>query len=203
MTSRPSLQDQLEELQIQLNGMNINGQDNVTRQLLILSLSALEDNLKKEQLLEVIVVNNLDGRSCESIILSFAEILWDLTKDISGNIVNLFERYNGDQSIQANELLQLVLNFYRENVTRLLTLQDSFGITAPRYENLSWRLDIEYSRRSMSQVMEPVFQIRLDTSSESRHLQGDYRTMKLICSELQKAVDEFENVHCQRLMHYL
>lgn len=37
----------------------------------------------------------------------------------------------------------------------------------------------------------------------SHHLQADHAAMKLLEQELQRAVDEMSNVHCQRINRYM
>ncbi len=37
----------------------------------------------------------------------------------------------------------------------------------------------------------------------SHHLQADHATMKLLEQELQRAVDEVNSVHCQRISRYM
>lgn len=198
------LRSMLSGIQNQLEAMNIYFLDSgVVQNFMKFALAALEDKLKREQLTELITVNNLDGNICEIIILAYSEILWELAKNVYGDIFETFENSASQQSPKVNELFQLLLNFYRDNLERLQVLQDAFGISAPRYEDFTWRLDFEFSRRSVPRVRVPVFQIQLDTSTESHQLQGDYSSINHICSELERAVDEFNSVHCQRLMHYL
>jgi len=38
---------------------------------------------------------------------------------------------------------------------------------------------------------------------QNHHLQADYATMKLLQNELQKALDEMNSVHCQRISRYI
>ena len=59
-------------------------------------------------------------------------------------------------------------------------------------------------------VSGPKFMLRLDVTSgdhvgdtRSFHLQTDYANMKLMESELQRAVDEVNSVHAQRINRYL
>lgn len=42
-----------------------------------------------------------------------------------------------------------------------------------------------------------------DSHCTQVHLQADYATMKYLQNELQRAVDEISNVHCQRISRYL
>jgi hypothetical protein len=80
------------------------------------------------------------------------------------------------------------------------------------------------SKRSLHATSEPKYLLRLDLvnnafSAEedtqhsssaagdrkyrSFHLQSDHANMKLLEQELQRAVDEANNVHCQRINRYL
>ena len=60
---------------------------------------------------------------------------------------------------------------------------------------------------------DPKFLLRLDlanavdknpeTNSKSFHLESDYANMKNLRTELQKAIDEYNNTHCQRITRYI
>eukprot|EP01034_Spumella_vulgaris_P022772 gene22772-28934_t len=60
---------------------------------------------------------------------------------------------------------------------------------------------------------DPKFLLRLDlvnnadpndlTRSASHHLEADYSGMKLLQSELGRAVEEFNSTHCQRINRYI
>ena len=60
---------------------------------------------------------------------------------------------------------------------------------------------------------EPKYLVRLDlvnnadvnddTRTQSHHLEADYANMKMLQTELGKAVDEFQNTHCQRINRYI
>lgn len=99
------------------------------------------------------------------------------------------------------------------------------------YFNISWRLDIAVSvynystvyeilntlvlqlaRRNMNSITKPKFAILLELKErkddgddvfESLHLQADFANMKMIQQELQKAIDEYNGVHCQRMRKYI
>ncbi|RYH31672.1 hypothetical protein EON65_02160 [archaeon] len=68
-------------------------------------------------------------------------------------------------------------------------------------------------RRSLLSIMEPMFQLRLDLannaavqserSERSHHIQADYANLKLLQTELQRAVDEYAGVHNQRVSRYI
>jgi hypothetical protein len=84
----------------------------------------------------------------------------------------------------------------------------------------------QLAKRNMHVMSEPKYLVRLDLvnnaiaadegSSTSRsaviasankyqsyHLQADHAAMKLLEQELQRAVDEVNSVHCQRINRYL
>lgn len=62
-------------------------------------------------------------------------------------------------------------------------------------------------------MTEPKYLMRLDLTNNadpveerrhvSYHLQADYANLKNMQNELQKAVDEFKNVHSQRINRYI
>ena len=82
------------------------------------------------------------------------------------------------------------------------------------YRDFHWRLDIELSKRALTQTTEPVYQIRLDLENDtidhndparlkSYHLQADYANLKFLQQELQRAIDENSGVHSQRISRYI
>lgn len=82
------------------------------------------------------------------------------------------------------------------------------------YGNLSWRLDVILAQRSLLSTSEPTFQLKLDlvnhnttnedqNTHESHHLQCNYANLKLLQTELQRAIDEHAGVHSQRISRYI
>jgi hypothetical protein len=94
-------------------------------------------------------------------------------------------------------------------------MKGALDISHPRFEHLSWRLDVELARRNVQGMTEPKFQLRLDVrtpsnatafsdhTTESMHLQSDYANLKRIQDELQLAVSEHSSTHCQRIARYI
>ena len=77
---------------------------------------------------------------------------------------------------------------------------------------------LQLAKRSMQVVSEPRYLLRLDLANnsagpaeitagavkhQSHHLQADHASMKLLEQELQRAVDEVNSVHCQRINRYM
>ncbi len=54
--------------------------------------------------------------------------------------------------------------FYRINKRRFLVLKDSLSLPAPRYRDMAWRLDVDIGRRSIANIADPSFMLRLDLS---------------------------------------
>ncbi len=83
------------------------------------------------------------------------------------------------------------------------------------YGNLSWRLDVILAQRSLLSTTEPTYQVKLDLinhhtqsndqqkQQETHHLQCNYANLKLLQTELQRAIDEHAGVHSQRISRYI
>lgn len=82
------------------------------------------------------------------------------------------------------------------------------------YGNLSWRLDVILAQRSLLTTSEPTYQLKLDlvnrhtsndqqAAQETHHLQCNYANLKLLQTELQRAIDEHAGVHSQRISRYI
>jgi hypothetical protein len=68
----------------------------------------------------------------------------------------------------------------------------------------------QIARRNISNITEPKFMLRLDVGQantpevvDSIHLQADYGNMKRLHTELQRALNEMQGVHAQRLSRYI
>ena len=75
---------------------------------------------------------------------------------------------------------------------------------------MSWRIDIELGRRSVTSTAQPSYMIRMDLSSstsdndvEAIHMQASYANLKNLQRELQQALGELQSVHVQRLTRYI
>ena len=62
--------------------------------------------------------------------------------------------------------------FYKINKRRFMMLKDSLSLSAPRYRDLSWRLDMEIGRRSIANITEPSYMLRLDLNGVSQSDDG-------------------------------
>jgi hypothetical protein len=62
--------------------------------------------------------------------------------------------------------------FYKINKRRFMVLKDSLSLSAPRYRDLSWRLDMEIGRRSIANITEPTYMVRLDLNGVSNNEDG-------------------------------
>ena len=106
---------------------------------------------------------------------------------------------------------------FLESKQRILKLKGSLGVHTMSYKNLLWRLEIELAKKALHRVANPNFQLRLDLVNhavaesddsqakkyETHHIQADYANMKLLQNELQRAIDEHNSVHCQRVTRYI
>lgn len=116
-----------------------------------------------------------------------------------------------NRSYSSNSILYQV---FRDSRQRLKALKGPLGIDTLSYKDFHWRLDIELSKRSLTQTTEPSYQIRLDLENTTishddpsrtkvYHLQTDYANLKLLQQELQRAIDENAGVHSQRISRYI
>jgi len=119
----------------------------------------------------------------------------------------------------AEPLVSVICEVYNANRRRLLLLRGSLGISAPSYRDLSWRLEMELARRNQQAVAAPRYLLRLDLINNAQraqgcveggigiggsvHLQAGLPAMRLLEAELQIAMDEVNNVHCQRIHRYI
>ena len=75
---------------------------------------------------------------------------------------------------------------------------------------MSWRIDVEIGRRTVTSTTQPTYMVRLDLSSsssdrelESINMQASYTSLKVLQRELQQALGELQGVHAQRLTRYI
>eukprot|EP01041_Mallomonas_annulata_P005203 gene5203-10413_t len=180
-----------------------------------LSISALEGTINRQAVVDVAHSTNNDMVFCESLVQSYANLFWEAIKGCSSSTpMNISDKIRAAQLDE--DFLPLFVQCFQRNYQKLAILKASVaaGKCLPHYSDFAWRLDIELGRRHVAHLIRPVFQIRLDISQRvdndssevnitSTHLQSDFSNMKRLLTELEKAVDEMEGVHCQRLMHYI
>lgn len=64
------------------------------------------------------------------------------------------------------------MTFYRINKRRFTVLKDSLALSAPRYRDMAWRLDMDIGRRSIANIADPTFMLRLDLAGVSEGTDG-------------------------------
>ena len=62
----------------------------------------------------------------------------------------------------SNELVEAFSQVYKEHRRTFVELKNALSISHRKYNNITWRLDVELARRSMHVMTEPKYMIRLD-----------------------------------------
>jgi len=103
---------------------------------------------------------------------------------------------------------KVVSECYFSNVKDMRRYLWAQSLPMTRYVDLDWRLDIQLASRSIRQQAAPTFVLKLKTSSsannsEVEYLQSDFATLKHLCTELEKAVNQAKSVHARRILRYV
>jgi COMM domain containing 2 len=118
-----------------------------------------------------------------------------------------------DQVGMREVIVPVFSKCFADNKRRLHALKGPLGLDTWSYHSLAWRLEVEVAKRSLHVTTQPSFQIRLDLVNnattvntkrfQSHNLQCDFANLKMLQSELQRAVDEHTGVHSQRISRYI
>jgi hypothetical protein len=113
----------------------------------------------------------------------------------------------------SGELVEALSKSFKRNQPKFATVKNALSVSKRRYVDMSWRLDMELARRTMTVMTDPKYLIRLDVNEpiagssayelKSYHLQADYANMKRMQTELQRAVDDLNGTHSSRMMRYI
>eukprot|EP01038_Epipyxis_sp_PR26KG_P006368 gene6368-8770_t len=183
---------------------------------ILFGLEILEGYDVTEKMLEFAEKVELNLSQLNKMCVAISALIWECAKLATKDISTL-----QDLLLQlglSTDITTTFIKVYSENKRRIIYLKGSLGISTMSYMNLAWRLDVELARRSVLVTSTPKYMLRLDLVNNSSvdnlnsekskpkqsfHLQSDYSNLKKIQIELQRAVDEFNNVHCQRLNKYI
>jgi hypothetical protein len=173
-------------------------------QFLLLAVKILEGSSVKDLIDELAGQLSINADKCWSLSQAAGSLLWEFVKGAPSDpsAVSLSLQQMGMDGRLAEEFSKC----YQVNRRSLNAVKGSLSISSQRYKDMTWRLDVELARRNVAQMQEPKYQIRLDLSGgevDSLHLQADYANMKKMQQELQMAIDEQSNTHCQRLARYI
>lgn len=77
--------------------------------------------------------------------------------------------------------------------------------TLPKYQNLSWRLDIELDKKSLRQAKpNATYLLHLQLQDQSqRLLSAQYHDLVHITSQLEVALKEVNSLHVRRVRNYI
>ena len=118
-----------------------------------------------------------------------------------------------------DQLANILLNYYEQNFENIRTLftkasstESCYGLsTMPQYKDLEWRFEVECDRRSVRQLADPYFTLKLITSTTSedeKKNQAQYfncslHELKHIHDVLGEALKEMKSSHTRRIKYYI
>lgn len=192
--------------------------------LMLWSLSTLQG--KEEEVLEHVTQLSQELGANPSklakIVTAVAALQWECAKFASKDVQTIREMLL--QLGVPLSVAEVFCEVFYSNRRLFLKLKGCLGVSEFSYYNLSWRLDVELAKRNLSVTSDPKYLLRLDLINHAADtavvnrddtaqpikpeyhsvlLQADYANMKLLQSELQRALDEMNNVHCQRISRYI
>jgi hypothetical protein len=181
-------------------------------QFLNLSVKILEGSLVESETDALAGEIGIDSAVCWALCQAAGSLLWEFVKGApadAGAVSTSLKQMGISESL-AEEFAKC----YQVHKRGLSAVKGSLSISSMRYKDLTWRLDVELARRTVAVMQEPKFQLRLDLAggggagqseggTHSLHIQADYANMKKLQQELQNALDEQSNTHCQRLARYI
>lgn len=175
------------------------------------AIVALESGLNEEGI-GALATAGLSNSDLTKIVQGSSILMWDLTKGAPRDTAGISKAMQvmGMKFAVADEFLKK----YDSCRTRLNDLKGALAISKRRYKDLEWRLDVELSRRQMSVMSAPKFQIRVDvydprgdevglSREESFLLESDYANMLHMQKELERALSEANSLHGQRMTGYI
>jgi len=106
-------------------------------------------------------------------------------------------------SIELNEQLY---GLYNENSKEIRKILTQLSLDLPHYQNLDWRLDVQLASRSLRSQINPVFILKLETTSHSsedvqtQYMETDFNNLRHLTNELELALQELKSAHARRIM---
>jgi len=104
----------------------------------------------------------------------------------------------------SQEHNQQLKQLYLDNRQEVRGIQRGISVDLPHYVNLDWRLDVQLASRTVKSQLNPVFMLRLDTTTngepQSQFLEADYSNLKHLCDELETALKEIKSAYCRRIL---
>ncbi|KAL9645830.1 hypothetical protein ABK040_003562 [Willaertia magna] len=113
----------------------------------------------------------------------------------------------------------ILIKYYETNSTQLRSLYEKvnstescFGITTiPQYKDLEWRFEMECDRKSVRQILDPYFTLKLITTTtienekktQAQYFNTSYHELKHIHDVLGEALKEMKSKHTKRMRHYI
>lgn len=192
--------------------------------LVSLGIALMENDnvvaVQEGQVADILSKYNISQENTKIISQILAALFWEVIKTSTKSKSIVSSLLSQVKSL-SNDINESLSNAYITHYARLGEIKKNVFMTKNRYDNFSWRLDMEIAKRNMDSTIDPKFMIRLDISNDandvaassngnninsnitSYNLQSDYANMKRIQIELQRAVNELEGPHSLRIQKYL
>jgi len=113
----------------------------------------------------------------------------------------------------------ILLKYYEENYSEIRSLytkanstESCYGLsTLPQYKDLEWRFEMECDRRSVRQLLDPYFTLKLITSTtetgekknQAQYFNCSLYELKHIHDVLGEALKEIKSSHTRRIKYYI
>jgi len=106
------------------------------------------------------------------------------------------------------ESFAVLVEAYESHYQRIRTELSSLDVRLPHYSSVDWRLDLQIASRCYMGDVKPMFLLELETedSNHKQHvhvLESDFANLRHVCEELEVAVKEVKNKHCNRIIRYV
>ncbi len=179
-----------------------------------LAVQTLEGGLDMTRLTSVAEMGKCEPTLISKIVQAASILLWDVTKGAQPKDELVGVQVVLRKAGWTETITTAFVNCFKENRIRLNNLKGALAISKRRYKDFVWRLDVELGRRNVTVLTQPKFMVRLDVynaragasgegEEESLHLQADYANLKHMQMELQRAMDELNSKHGQRITRYI
>lgn len=77
--------------------------------------------------------------------------------------------------------------------------ETTLGISEiPQFKQIEWRLDVEVDKRSIRNITNPIFIMKIDTTKDSQFISAEYHDLKHIAEKLGTALKEIKTQHARR-----
>lgn len=110
--------------------------------------------------------------------------------------------------LPSSQQAELVVEAFKTNFQAIRAELTQIDTKLPHYHDLDWRLDLQLGSRCLMNKVQPKFMLELKTKDsdgeeKKQVLAADYSNLKHMCDELESAIKEAKNKHCNRIVRYV